>query len=78
MTGVQTCALPILWIHVNSRAEVGIENGIDVEGNEWRGFVDGVTDKNNTPDCKDEITLMIDFRYHSFYDDEIKDLEILD
>ena len=50
----------------------------DVEGNVWNGFVDGVTDRNNTPDCKDEITLMIDFRYHSFYDDEIKSIEILD
>ena len=50
----------------------------DVEGNVWNGFVDGVTDRNNTPDGKDEITLMIGFEYYSFYDDEIKSIEILD
>lgn len=51
---------------------------IDVEDNTWRGFVGLVADRNNTPDCKDEITLKIDFEYYSFYDDEIKSIEILD
>lgn len=51
---------------------------LDVDDDEWIGFVEGYTDSNNNPEEEESIDIRVDNSLIVFFPDEIKSIEILD
>lgn len=51
---------------------------LDIDDDEWIGFVEGYTDSNNNPEEEESIDLRVDNSLIMFFPDEIKSIEILD
>lgn len=51
---------------------------LDIDDDEWIGFVEGYTDSNNNPEEEESIDLRVDNSLIIFFPDEIKSIEILD
>lgn len=51
---------------------------LDIDDDEWTGFVEGYTDSNNNPEEEESIDIRVDNSLIVFFPDEIKSIEILD
>lgn len=51
---------------------------LDIDNDEWIGFVEGYTDCNNNPEEEESIDIRVDNSLIVFFPDEIKSIEILD
>jgi len=51
---------------------------LDIDDDEWIGFVEGYTDSNNNPEEEESIDIRVDNSLIVFFPDEIKSIEILD
>lgn len=51
---------------------------LDIDDDEWIGFVEGYTDSNNNPEEEESIDIRVDNSLIIFFPDEIKSIEILD
>ena len=51
---------------------------LDIDDDEWIGFVEGYTDSNNNPEEEESIDIRVDNSLIMFFPDEIKSIEVLD
>ena len=51
---------------------------LDIDDDEWTGFVVGYTDSNNNPEEEESIDIRVDNSLIMFFPDEIKSIEVLD
>lgn len=51
---------------------------LDIDDDEWIGFVEGYADSNNNPEEEESIDIRVDNSLIVFFPDEIKSIEILD
>lgn len=51
---------------------------LDVDDEEWIGFVEGYTDSNNNPEGEESIDVRVGNHLILFFPDEIKSIDVLE